>query len=343
MPAWGCSPSGCRCKVLAAAFGEDLTDMKVAILGSGAVGGYFGGKLAGNHGVTFIARGAHLAAITAWTPDQSAPLAFRRSQAPRKTRRRSGQWFRLYTVKADNPTALPLLTRCSAAQPCSASERVEARVSSDGGGSGTRRTPTSPPRSGARSHRATGTHPPHRVQRGFRRSAAAQRSRPPHSRIFSGADIQSYTAEDGRVPIWGSSCSSRRSPGSPAPRATVGPVWGDPFPGRSSRQLPGIEAVARAEASPSPPTSKASSGHRCDSRDDAVVAALIDLQAGKRISRSAPGHRRPPRRRARRADADHVDALCRPQAARPRSTQVNRALASVQTDISRGAKGGSYR
>ena len=38
--------------------------MRIAILGSGAVGGYYGAKLArSGHDVTFIARGAHLAAI----------------------------------------------------------------------------------------------------------------------------------------------------------------------------------------------------------------------------------------------------------------------------------------
>jgi 2-dehydropantoate 2-reductase len=38
--------------------------MKFAILGSGAVGGYYGAKLAhAGHDVTFIARGAHLEAI----------------------------------------------------------------------------------------------------------------------------------------------------------------------------------------------------------------------------------------------------------------------------------------
>jgi 2-dehydropantoate 2-reductase len=38
--------------------------MKIAILGSGAVGGYYGARLArAGHDVTFIARGAHLAAI----------------------------------------------------------------------------------------------------------------------------------------------------------------------------------------------------------------------------------------------------------------------------------------
>ena len=39
--------------------------MKIAIFGSGGVGGYFGGRLAlDGQDVTFIARGAHLAAVT---------------------------------------------------------------------------------------------------------------------------------------------------------------------------------------------------------------------------------------------------------------------------------------
>jgi 2-dehydropantoate 2-reductase len=38
--------------------------MKIAIIGTGGVGGYFGGKLAkGGYDVTFIARGEHLKAI----------------------------------------------------------------------------------------------------------------------------------------------------------------------------------------------------------------------------------------------------------------------------------------
>ena len=38
--------------------------MRIACMAAGAVGGYFGGRLAAaGHDVTFIARGAHLAAI----------------------------------------------------------------------------------------------------------------------------------------------------------------------------------------------------------------------------------------------------------------------------------------
>jgi len=49
--------------------------MKIAIFGSGGVGGYFGGKLAASgEDVTFIARGAHLAAIRAGGLHVSSPL-----------------------------------------------------------------------------------------------------------------------------------------------------------------------------------------------------------------------------------------------------------------------------
>jgi 2-dehydropantoate 2-reductase len=39
--------------------------VKIAVMGTGGVGGYFGAKLARSCDVTFIARGAHLAAIKA--------------------------------------------------------------------------------------------------------------------------------------------------------------------------------------------------------------------------------------------------------------------------------------
>ncbi|HEX5956779.1 MAG TPA: 2-dehydropantoate 2-reductase N-terminal domain-containing protein, partial [Solirubrobacterales bacterium] len=38
--------------------------MRVAAIGAGGIGGYFGGRLAqGGHDVTWVARGEHLAAI----------------------------------------------------------------------------------------------------------------------------------------------------------------------------------------------------------------------------------------------------------------------------------------
>ncbi len=38
--------------------------MNILVMGAGALGGYFGGRLAGaGHNVTFVARGAHLEAM----------------------------------------------------------------------------------------------------------------------------------------------------------------------------------------------------------------------------------------------------------------------------------------
>jgi len=49
--------------------------MKIAIMGTGGVGGYFGAKLAlGGHDVSFIARGAHLEAINAHGLRVESPL-----------------------------------------------------------------------------------------------------------------------------------------------------------------------------------------------------------------------------------------------------------------------------
>ena len=66
--------------------------MKFAILGSGAVGGYFGARLArAGQDVTFIARGAHLEAIRAKGLEvKSAKLGdFTCGPPPKATPRRS--------------------------------------------------------------------------------------------------------------------------------------------------------------------------------------------------------------------------------------------------------------
>jgi 2-dehydropantoate 2-reductase len=89
--------------------------MRFAILGSGAVGGYFGAKLANaGEDVTFIARGPHLDAIRA------SGLAVRsdklgdfvaRAPAESDTARIGPVDVAIVSVKAyDNATALPMLT-----------------------------------------------------------------------------------------------------------------------------------------------------------------------------------------------------------------------------------------
>ena len=88
--------------------------MRFAIVGSGAVGGYFGAKLARNgEDVTFIARGAHLEAIRRdGLRIQSAELGdfVVRASAESETSKVGPVDVVLFTVKAyDNTEALRLL------------------------------------------------------------------------------------------------------------------------------------------------------------------------------------------------------------------------------------------
>jgi 2-dehydropantoate 2-reductase len=89
--------------------------MRFAILGSGAVGGYFGAKLAkAGQDVTFIARGAHLEAIRHRGLEvRSAKLGdfTVRAAAESDTTRVGPVDVAMVSVKAyDNATALPMLT-----------------------------------------------------------------------------------------------------------------------------------------------------------------------------------------------------------------------------------------
>ena len=89
--------------------------MKFAILGSGAVGGYFGARLArAGQDVTFVARGAHLEAIRAKGLEvKSAALGdFRVHAAAESDTGKIGPVeVVIVSVKAyDNATALPMLT-----------------------------------------------------------------------------------------------------------------------------------------------------------------------------------------------------------------------------------------
>jgi len=89
--------------------------MRFAILGSGAVGGYFGAKLAkAGQDVTFVARGAHLEAIrTRGLEIRSAKLGdfVVRAPAESDTTKIGPVDAVIVSVKAyDNATALPMLT-----------------------------------------------------------------------------------------------------------------------------------------------------------------------------------------------------------------------------------------
>src|SRR5947209_3635700 len=88
--------------------------MRIAVLGSGAVGGYYGARLArAGHDVTFIARGAHLEAIRARGLEIRSPALGDftvRARAEQDTSRVGPVDLVLFAVKAyDNASALPLL------------------------------------------------------------------------------------------------------------------------------------------------------------------------------------------------------------------------------------------
>jgi 2-dehydropantoate 2-reductase len=88
--------------------------MKFAILGSGAVGGYYGAKLArAGHDVTFVARGAHLEAIRERGLTIRSPALGDftvRAPAEEDTTRVGAVDVVVLAVKAyDNATALPLV------------------------------------------------------------------------------------------------------------------------------------------------------------------------------------------------------------------------------------------
>ena len=271
--------------------------MRIAILGSGAVGGYYGARLArAGHDVTFIARGAHLAAIRERGLEiRSAALGdfVARAGAEDDTAKVGPVDLVLVAVKAyDNPTALPLLRPLLGAD--TAVLTVQNGVDSPGqvaAVAGESRT------LGGTTYVAAALEAPGLiVQTGDHRRivfgeafGALPRITDRVTRIheaFSAADIQSYPVGDGRVPIWEKFVFLAALAGfTGAARLPIGPVWGDSF--TKSMFLAGcreIEAVARAEGVPV----AADVVDRIVPYVDAIPGSmrsslLIDLQQGKRI------------------------------------------------------------
>jgi len=271
--------------------------MKFAILGSGAVGGYYGAKLArAGHDVTFVARGAHLEAIREQGLSiKSAVLGdfSVRARAEQDTSRVGPVDVVVFAVKTyDNPTALPLIapmlgdstTVLTIQNGVDSPVEVAAAV-------GEART------IGGSTYIATALEAPGLiVQTGDHRRIVfgetfgalprmSDRVRAIHE-AFTGADIQSYPMEDGRVPIWEKFVFLAALAGfTGAARLPIGPVWGDAF--TKAQFLAGcreIEALARAEGVPV--------AHDVVERIVPYVdripgsmrsSLLIDLQQGKRI------------------------------------------------------------
>lgn len=271
--------------------------MKVAILGSGAVGGYFGAKLArAGQDVTFIARGAHLEAIRAKGLEvRSAKLGdFSVAAAAESDTAKVGPVdLVIVSVKAyDNATALPLLkpmmgpgTAVLTLQNGVDSVNDVAAVVGDG------------PVLGGTTYVATALEGPGLiVQTGVHRSIIFGEVFGDRSRIsprvqeiadiFATADIQVTPVADARVPIWDKFVYLVAFSGfTGAARLAIGHIWKYPHVQEmfyaTSRE---IAAIAKAEGvtisadrfetlktymDNIPPTTRSS--------------LLIDLEQGKRI------------------------------------------------------------
>lgn len=229
--------------------------MRFAILGSGAVGGYFGAKLArAGHDVTFIARGAHLAAIRGRGLEVRSPALGDftvEARAEDDTSTVGVMDVVLVAVKAyDNLTALPMLTPMvgpdttvlTVQNGVDSTTEVAAIVGEGPVVGGTTYIATALAAPGLIEH--TGTH--RRIVFG-EVFGTLPRLTPRVLAIheaLSGADIQSLAVGDGRIPIWEKFIFLASLAGfTGATRLPIGPVWADPV--IRTQFLEGSREVAR--------------------------------------------------------------------------------------------------
>ncbi len=271
--------------------------MRVAILGSGAVGGYYGAQLArAGHDVTFIARGAHLTAIRDRGLEIRSPqLGDFTVRAPvEEDTSKVGQVdLVVVAVKAyDNPTALPMVPAMIG--PDSAVLTLQNGVDSVHelaavvpecqviGGT----TYVATALSAAGVITQTGTH--RRIVFGevFGRLPRASERVQRVCEALVGADVQAEAVEDGRIPIWEKFIFLVALAGfTGAARLPIGPVWADPL--IRAQFLEGcreVERLARAEGVPvAADIIDRISAYAGGIPGSMRSSLLIDLAQGKRI------------------------------------------------------------
>lgn len=237
--------------------------MRIAILGSGAVGGYYGAKLArAGQDVTFIARGAHLAALRDHGMEIRSPMVGDFTvpvRAEQDTAHVGPVDLVIVAVKAyDNAAALPMIQPMlgpatvvlTLQNGVDSVMEVAAVAGDDRTLGGTTYIATALAAPGVIEQ--TGTH--RRIVFGEVFGAlprVSDRVTAIHDALVA-ADIQAEVAGDGRVPIWEKFIFLVSLAGfTGATRLPIGPVWDD----RDIRAqfLAGcreIEALARAEGIP---------------------------------------------------------------------------------------------
>ena len=270
--------------------------MHFAILGSGAVGGYYGAKLAlSGQRVSFVARGAHLKALRergmmVWSPLGDFTVRARAEEDPAAI----GQVdVVLLAVKTyDNPTVLPMLG------PLMGPSTVVITLQNGVDSVDDVASVVGPERVlGGPTYIATAVAAPGFIEQtgthrrivfgeafGERRQVSARVAA--IADVMKAADIQAEPVADARVPMWEKFIYlAPFAAFTGAARLPMGPLWADPaIREQFLEAVLEVEMVARAEkialrdgvldrviayAEALPPSTRSS--------------LLIDLQAGKRI------------------------------------------------------------
>jgi 2-dehydropantoate 2-reductase len=308
--------------------------MRFCIVGSGAVGGYYGAKLAAaGYDVIFVARGPHLAAIRDHGLAIRSPLGdftvtARAEDRPENVPEVDVAIFAVKTYS--NPEAVPLLKqivrgRAAALTLQNGVDSVDELASALGrdrviGGSTYLAAALARPGL----IEQTGTH--RRVVFGevFGDTGRVSDRVQQISDAFTRADIVSEPVADARVPLWEKFCYLAPFAGfTGAARLPIGPLWSDELTRQTiSAAFREVESVARAEgvALPAdvidrivtyvdsiPPTTRSS--------------LLIDLQQGKPIEIEAlvgAAVRRGARRKVATPILAALYAVLKPQAGGPR-------------------------
>jgi 2-dehydropantoate 2-reductase len=270
--------------------------MRFCTVGSGAVGGYFGAKLAhAGHDVTFLARGAHLAAMRARGLTIRSELGdftvrARAEELPEnvppvdvailavKTYSNAGALPAVRTILRSGGVALTLQNGVDSV------EELSAAVSPDRVIGGTTYVATALNEPGIIDQ--TGAH--RRIVFGEAGGDAARLTERVRriDEAFKSADIVSEPVADARVPIWEKFCYlAPFAAFTGAGRVPIGPLWADPV----SRQMmiaafAEVAAVARAERVAIPDDVIERILKYVDSIAPSTRSSLlIDLQQGKPI------------------------------------------------------------
>jgi 2-dehydropantoate 2-reductase len=271
--------------------------MRFAILGSGAVGGYYGARLSrAGHDVTFIARGAHLAAIRERGLEVRSKAHGNfvvQARAEEDTAKAGTADVVLVGVKAyDNATALPLIrpmlgprtTILTLQNGVDSASEIAALYGEDRVIGGTTYIATSIAAPGVIEQ--NGSH--HRViigevfgklPRGSERVDAIHQA-------LKDAGVESEAVADGRVPIWEKFIILVPAAGfTGAARLPIGPLRSDDrIRGQFLGACREIERLARAEGVPVAGDILEQVSTYIDSIPASMRSSLlIDLSAGKRI------------------------------------------------------------